>query len=86
MYPIFVTDVTSSQELWLILSGLKIGPPRPNIFMRSYKFYDLQIEPDALISLFGHPKASFALTHTVQQTLMFGVLAAKRIILPALLV
>lgn len=65
MYPIFVTDVTSSQELW------------PNIFMRYYKFYDLQIEPDALISLFGRPKASFALPHTVQQTLMFGVSSKK---------
>ena len=43
--------------------------------------YGLQMKPDALVALFGCSVASLALPHTVQQTLVFGMLVAKRIIL-----
>ena len=82
MYQIFVTDVTSQKVLKVILSGFVL---RLALFGRISLLgivrYDLQIEPDALIALFGCSKTSLALPPTVQQTLMFGMLVANEIIL-----
>ena len=59
----------------------KIVPLCQDILKCYSKMDDFQIEPDALVALFGCSVASLALPHTVQQTLGFGMLVAKRIIL-----
>ena len=62
----------------------KIVPLCQDILKCYSKMDDSQIEPDALVALFGCSVASLALPHTVQQTLGFGMSVAKRIILSEL--
>ena len=61
--------------------GPEMVPFWHDVFKWCSKMSDLQIEPDALVALFGCSVASPALPHTVQQTVMLGMLVAKRIIL-----
>lgn len=81
MYP-KVSDIydrrNMSKGACTFWSCTQVVPFWQDILIGLCNICDLWIEPDALIGLSGRSEASLAPPDTLQQTLMFSILVAKR--------